>query len=431
MEPTIWFVIFGALFIAMALTGGIVERLPLSASLIYLVVGIVLGPLGFGLLRFDPLAETSLLEILSEIAVILSLFATGLKLRLSWRDRAWRIPVRLAFVAMVLTVLFIAAAGYAWLGLPLGAAVLLGAILAPTDPVLASEVSVREPGDQDRLRFALTGEAGLNDGTAFPFVYLGLGLLGLHELGTNGWRWVTIDVIWAIGGGLGIGALLGSLVARWVLHLRQRHQEAVGMDEFVVLGLIGLTYGLALLLHTYGFLAVFAAGLAMRRIERQAHGDEAPPEVSLAMADSASAELATQEKSAPAYMAQATLVFNQQIERLSTVLLMIIVGSLLNPATIPPAAFWFAPLLFFVLRPAAVVIGLAGAKITAMQRGLIAWFGIRGLGSVYYLTFAITHGVPTPIAETLAGLVLAVITGSVILHGISVTPLLNRYEEAR
>jgi NhaP-type Na+/H+ or K+/H+ antiporter len=168
---------------------------------------------------------------------------------------------------MTLTVGMITLVGAFLLHLPWGAAILLGAILAPTDPVLASDVQVATPGDRDRLRFSLTGEAGLNDGTAFPFVMLGLGLLGLHPLGACGWRWLAVDVGWAVLGGLAVGGVLGTLVGRLVLYLRRAHQEAVGRDDFLVLGLITLSYGSALLLHTYGFLAVFAAALALRRIE--------------------------------------------------------------------------------------------------------------------------------------------------------------------
>ena len=139
---------------------------------------------------------------------------------------------------MTITVGFVALIGVVGFNLPLGAAVLLGAILAPTDPVLASDVQTEHPWDVDCLRFSLTGEAGLNDGTAFPFVMLGLGLLGLHELGEFGWRWLAIDVLWAIVGGLGIGSLLGNLVGRFVLYLRREHKEAIGTDDFLALGLI-------------------------------------------------------------------------------------------------------------------------------------------------------------------------------------------------
>ena len=155
------------------------------------------------------------------------------------------------------------------LGLSFGAAVLLGAILAPTDPVLASAVQVESSGDRDRLRFSLTGEGGLNDGAAFPFVMLGLGLLGLHDLGVGGWRWWTVDVIWATAGGLMIGGALGALIGTLVVYLRARHKESIGLDEFLALGLIALAYGLAVLSHTYGFLAVLAAGMALQRVKEQ------------------------------------------------------------------------------------------------------------------------------------------------------------------
>ena len=163
------------------------------------------------------------------------------------------------------------------LGLSWGAAVLLGAVLAPTDPVLASDVQVEHAADRDRLRFSLTGEAGMNDGTAFPFVMLGLWLMNLHAPGTSIWRWMAVDLVWAVAGGLGVGTLIGTLVGQLVIYLRRKHRVALGLDEFLSLGLIGLSYGLALAAHAYGFLAVFAAGLALRRIERRATGDNPPP----------------------------------------------------------------------------------------------------------------------------------------------------------
>ncbi|HEU4532851.1 MAG TPA: cation:proton antiporter, partial [Polyangiaceae bacterium] len=257
-----WSLILGALLVVMALTSSFVKRLPLSTSVLYLAVGFALGAHGAGLFHFDPLRDAGLLERLAEIAVLISLFTTGLKSSPAMSDRSWHLPLRLAFTSMALTVALLAAAGVFLLGLPLGAAVVLGAVLAPTDPVLASDVQLEHHGDRDRLRFALTGEAGLNDGTAFPFVMLGLGLLGLHPLGAWGWRWLALDVAWAVAAGLGIGWLLGTTVGRTVLYLRSVHKEAVGLDEFLSLGLIGLAYGAALLAHAYGFLAVLAAGLA-------------------------------------------------------------------------------------------------------------------------------------------------------------------------
>ena len=211
-----WFVAGGLLLTIMALAGSVLKRLPLSASILYLGVGVLIGPLGLGMLTINPLGEEDIeiIERLAEIAVILSLFAAGLKMRVPFNDARWRMPLLLAFVSMTLTVAMITGVGVFLLGLPLGGAVLLGAVLAPTDPVLAADVQVDRPKDNEQLRFALTGEAGFNDGTAFPFVMLGLGLLGLHELGAYGWRWWVVDVLWAIPGGLAIGALLESPTTR-------------------------------------------------------------------------------------------------------------------------------------------------------------------------------------------------------------------------
>src|SRR5687768_67018 len=213
----------------MALAGTLVRRLPLTASLLYLAVGVALGPWGAGLIRVDAIRWATVLERVTEVAVIVSLFTAGLKTRVPLRDRRWWLPIRLASVSMAVTVGVVALAGVYGLGLSWGAAILLGAILAPTDPVLASDVQLAHPGDRDRLRFGLTGEAGLNDGTAFPFVMLGLLLLGLHERPGGAWGWVGIDLVWAVAGGLGIGAVSGAIIGRLVLYLRRQHREAVGL----------------------------------------------------------------------------------------------------------------------------------------------------------------------------------------------------------
>jgi sodium/hydrogen antiporter len=201
MYFAIWALIIGALLTTMALSGTWLRRLPVSTAMLYLTAGYGLGPAGLALLAPDPLTYSGILERAAEVAVLISLFAAGLKLGLPLSDKGWRLPVRLAIVSMTITAALIAAIGMVGLRLSLGAAVLLGAILAPTDPVLASDVQLREASDRDRVRFSLTGEGGLNDGAAFPFVMLGLGLLGLHDLGTGGWRWLAVDVLWATSGG--------------------------------------------------------------------------------------------------------------------------------------------------------------------------------------------------------------------------------------
>ncbi len=433
MVVTLWYLIIGGILVIMALATTLLKRLPVSTSMIYLLIGLGIGPLGLGLLTIDPIADAKLLEHLSEIAVIISLFTAGLKLRGNLRDPIWRVPLRLASVAMLITIALIMLAGMFGLGLSLGAAVLLGAILAPTDPVLASEVQIDHPTDRDQVRFGLTGEAGLNDGTVFPFVMLGLGLLGLHELGEFGWRWLTLDVFWKIGGGLLIGWFLGQGIGWVVLHLRREHRTAVGLDDFLALGLIALSYGVAHLVDAYGFLAVFAAGLALRNIELRENGamsDEAAVQVDAMMGEEEHA--ATDHKQASAYMTKAMLDFNEQLERIGEVAMVLLVGILLPSvwAEVPVAALWFIPLLFLVVRPLAVQASLIGRPMPGIQRFLIGWLGLRGIGSIYYLMYAITHGLDPALGRTLTGLVLVTIAASIVVHGISVTPLMRNYRQS-
>jgi NhaP-type Na+/H+ or K+/H+ antiporter len=398
---TVASVVVGVLLIAMTIANSFIARLPLSAAMLYLAVGAGIGPWGLGLLSLDPIGQAPLLERLSEVAVLISLFVAGLKLAIPLNDwRRWRIPVQLASVAMVVTVGAVTAIGVYLLGLPLGAAVLLGAVLAPTDPVLASDVQLSDAEDRDRLRFGLTGEGGLNDGTAFPFVMLGLGLLSLHDLGEGGWRWWTVDVVWAVSGGLGIGYLLGWLVGYCIIYLRTRHREALGSDEFLALGLIALAYGVALLCHTYGFLAVFAAGLALRRIDQIAPTADADASAD-ADADANTDETDEAIAQAPATLMNAVQRFNSQLERYAEVAVVIVVGALLAVVDFRWEVLWFVPVLFLVIRPLSIMAGLIGTRVGRHQRLLMAWFGIRGIGSIYYLMYAISHGLDEATANHL------------------------------
>jgi NhaP-type Na+/H+ or K+/H+ antiporter len=326
---------------------------------------------------------------------------------------------------MVLTIAGVAAVGVAFLALPLGAAVLLGAMLAPTDPVLASDVQVSHEHDAEPVRFSLTGEAGLNDGTAFPFVMLGLGLMGTHGIGAYGWRWLAVDLLWAVAAGLAVGTLCGAGIGKLVIYLRRVHREAVGLDEFLALGLIALSYGLALLIHAYGFLAVFAAGLSVRRIERE-HSDVAAP-ADVEQAGSSTEEQATDPDTAPAYMARAVLGFNEQLERLGELAVVLVIGAMLAGIEATGPGIWLAFSLFVVIRPAATLLTLARVPLSRPQRAFIAWFGVRGIGSIYYLAYALSHGVSETAGQTLADITLVVVATSVVLHGISVTPLMQRY----
>jgi sodium/hydrogen antiporter len=434
MQFAIWSLIIGLLLIFLALSGTVLARLPLSTAMLYLGVGALVSPWGLDLMQVDIHRHTVLLEHLTEVIVLVSLFTAGLKLSPGLKDRSWALPLRLALLSMALMVLVIAAVAYVFLGLPLGACILLGGILAPTDPVLASDVQVNRPGDRDRLRFALTGEGGLNDGTAMPFVLLGLGLLGLHDVGDFGWRWLLVDGVWSSLSGVGTGTLLGLAIGKLVLYLRREHQEAVGLDDFLAMGLIALSYGTALLLHGNGFLAVFAAGVALRRLEQaQGGGRDSQRAVERASArpeQSILEAIAVHPDHAPAFMAQAVLGFNEQVERIGELAVVITIGALLWSAPWHDAVWWFVPVLLLVLRPLAVALGLLRSPSSSAQRWLIGWFGIRGVGSLFYLTFAINHGVSGPLADKLTAVALSVVVASIVLHGISVTPMMAAYERA-
>lgn len=435
MTFAIWALIAGAIFTVMALSGTLLERLPVSTSMLYLLAGFALGPAGLALIDPSPVANHATLEVVVEAALLISLFAVGLKLTLPLSDRRWRATLRLATLSMLVTIALLAALGVMLFDLSPGAAILLAAMLAPTDPVLASDVQLADPNDRDAVRFSLTGEGGLNDGAAFPFVMLGLGLLGLHDPGTGHWRWITFDLVWPVAGGLAIGALCGYAIGKLVLYLRTRHKEAVGLDEFLMLGLIGVAYGAAQLASTYGFLAVFAAGLALQRSQRAPASEKA-----VAVTDARTGEglsgsrrekLATDPQLAGAYMTQAVRGFTEQLERIVEVTIVIIVGAMLSLIVLPDNAVFYLVLLFCVVRPIAVSLGLAGLRLPRDQRWLIGWFGIRGIGSIYYLLYAVGQGLPAPLAEQMMSIVLTAVAASIVVHGISVTPLMNFYSTRR
>jgi NhaP-type Na+/H+ or K+/H+ antiporter len=216
MSSAQWFLLVGGLLLSMGLSRPTLGRLPVTSAIIYLLVGLVVGPTVFNVFHFNPLKQSALLEVLTEAAVLISLYAAGVKMPVPVRRQRWLTPILLAVLSMTVTVGLVAAFAHYLLGLPLGAAVLLGAIVAPTDPVLATDVQIRHPGDRDQLRFTLTCEAGMNDGTAFPLVMLGLGLLGLHQLGDLGLRWLLVDVLWATAAGILVGVLCGVTLAHLV-----------------------------------------------------------------------------------------------------------------------------------------------------------------------------------------------------------------------
>lgn len=410
MDTTLWFILVGALFLGMGLTGESFKRLPITSAMVYLAVGILIGPTVLGVFHFNPLKQSALLEVVTEVAVLLSLFTGGMKLPTRVSPLRWRAPLMLAFFSMALTVGAIALFTHYLFDFSWGAAVLLGAILAPTDPVLATDIQIQHPRDRHRLRFNLTCEAGMNDGTAFPFVMLGLGLLGLHELGDLGVDWLVKDLVWATIGAVLVGVLAGIGLA----YVTYRYRPARGYpgfwDDFVALGLGALVYGICLVLNFWGFLAVFFAGAALRYAETWFFRHRTAPV----------------EEQSPA-LTDRVLNYQGQLERLSELVLIILVGGTLFVDSWSWDAVVLALFIFFVARPLAVWIGLISSRNPPRLKWLTGWFGVRGIGSLYYLMYAIEHGISEPLALQLIHMTLIVITLSILLHGISVKPLLARH----
>ena len=421
MSNAQWFLLVGALMLLRGFSATSLKSLPVTAAIIYLAVGLAVGPSGLNLFHFNPLKQSALLEVLTEVAVLISLFSAGIKMPAPFKLARWRAPILLATVSMTLTVAMVAAFAYWVLGLPLGAGILLGAIVAPTDPVLATDVQIRHPGDRDQLRFTLTSEAGMNDGSAFPFVMLGLGLLGLHDLGRTGElvgvRWLLVDVLWATAASIVIGVVAGVALARAVWKLRRAPYQQELMDDFLGLGLIGLVYGLTVAVNAWGFLAVFFAAVALRQTELKLARKVLPSDVL--------AKVMTPEPLPLPTVSEGSLVFKEHLERLSELMLILLVGGSLFLSSWSWQGTLFALFLFGVARPISALLGLFGSGTPWRIRGMVAWFGVRGIGSLYYLMYAIQHGLTEPLALKLMELTLMVVTLSILIHGISVKPLMG------
>jgi sodium/hydrogen antiporter len=283
-----------------------------------------------------------------------------------------------------------------------GAAILLGAILAPTDPVLASEVQLSDPHDRDELRFGLTSEGGLNDALAFPFVYFGLRWIKDDQWQNWLAEWVMIDLIWAIA----VGLVMGVITARAVVWLDKKLQRVQRVDalmeDFIVLSIILLTYSLTELVNGYGFLAVFIAGIVTQRCDRNP--------------DRQSSQLE----------------FTETLEKLSEIGTILLLGSLLRIE--PIVQFWvpgllIGGLLIFVIRPAGALISMIGQHSNPVHPWLFGWFGIRGVGSLYYLFYSLGEGLKADVGEQIAWITLITVVMSILLHGITSTPLMNWYNQ--
>ncbi|MBW4679768.1 MAG: sodium:proton antiporter [Microcoleus vaginatus WJT46-NPBG5] len=390
--------VIGFLLLLVTLGSGWISRLPLSYALIYLLVGIALGPYGVQLIDLRP--DAKFLERLTEFVVLISVFSCGLKMKRPLKLWAWNITARLIGLLMPISIFAIAAAGHWILGLDWGPAILLGAILAPTDPVLASEVQMAHMEDKDELRFGLTSEGGLNDALAFPFVYFGL--YALKDSNWDNWikQWVAIDLIWAIAAGIGMGIVVAKAVV-WVDKQLQKYRPVDNlMEDFIALSTILLTYSLTEFVNGYGFLAVFVAGVVFQKTYHN-------PEKSLSQ-----------------------LEFTERIEKLMEVATILLLGSLLRFQPMIAYAgdtLIIAGLVLLVVRPLGAWLTTLGGYWKSKTRWLFGWFGIRGVGSLYYLAYAFSKGLEGETGERIAWITYTTIVISVIIHGISSTPLMNWY----
>ncbi len=382
------------------------RRLPFSPALIYLGLGWLAGYVLGAPSTLALVDDAPTLVVITEIAVLVSLFAVGVRLRVPPTLRAWAPALLLAGPGMALTIGLAALLGHWLLALSLPAAMLLGAILAPTDPVLASDVQLRSNVDREPVRTTITAEGGMNDGAALPGVMLALGLLGMHELG-EGWRhWWVGDLLWPIGGGALIGAA-GGWVLGAVLRWRVRAGDPVLRDELLYVGAVALCYGTALALEVSSFVVAFAAGVwLMRPLETDALEPKAKA------------------------LAERLHEFGERCERLIEAAMVLFVGVALHSVVIEPQHLVYALALLLVVRPLSVLAVLRGRLLETQQRRLVAWFGIRGIGSLFYLAFAMEHGVSGTLAHELLATTLVCVALSILLHGVSATPLMRAHRES-
>lgn len=441
MSFTIWVAVLGAVLLTLALTSSFLRWMPVTTSAVCLALGVGIGPAGMGLLKLDIKDASNWMEHLTEVAVLFSLFVCGLKLRLPFRDRKWRVAFGLAGPVMLLSIAGVCLLLHYGLDLAWGPSLLIGAILAPTDPVLASLVQVNDAKDYDPVRFGLSGEAGLNDGVAFPFVILGL--LFLQQSGnSSAWLdgWALKSLLWAVPAGLLTGYWMGHGIGRVTLSMRIRNADSTfSPNDYLTLALIALAYVAAESIHGYGFLSVFAAGLGLRQAEVKSTGDTQTPAEHLVQPvvghQNIEPELAVHgdvanledTQVAAGIMMGDMLAFGSLVERAMEVFLVTLLGVVL-------VAHWdwralvIAAVLFCVIRPLSVWLIPWGGLLDRRQRSLIGWFGIRGIGSFYYLFYALNHDLPPSVATLCTDLTLSVVALSILIHGISTQPMLARYE---
>ncbi|MEV6717411.1 cation:proton antiporter [Lentzea sp. NPDC051208] len=393
----------GLATLAAALLPRLLDRAPVSMPMLFLGAGALTFTVADQLPDPDPVAHSGVLLHLTEICVIISLMGAGLALNRQVSLRGWASTWRLLAITMPLSMLAVALLGWGALGFGVGASVLLAAVLAPTDPVLASEVQVAEPAehpdsDEDEARFALTSEAGLNDGLAFPFTYAAIAI-SVAGAAPSQWlaHWLAVDVLWRLASAVAIGVLIGWALGKLFFSApSEKFRLAEHAEGFVALAATFLAYGITELVEGYGFVAVFVCACAIRSGERR-HGYH-----------------------------QVLHRYVEQAERMLTVLIVFLLGGAAATGLLAGVGWrqlLVAAAVLLLVRPLAGWIGLLGGKTGPRERTVIAFFGVRGVGSLFYLVYALQNG---EFAEQTAlwQIVGLVVIGSILLHGLSATPVM-------
>ncbi|WP_429595958.1 cation:proton antiporter [Sphingomonas zeicaulis] len=380
------------------------RRLPLSLPIVCVTLGAAIFALPQVGMRPLPQLYPVLTERFSEFVVIIALMGAGLKLDRVFSIRRWAVAWRLLAVTMPLSIAAITAIGIWLLGLPLPAALLLGAALAPTDPVLAADVQVGPPrsGEEDEVRFGLTAEAGLNDGFAFPFVNLAL-VLGVSAASGSPWveQWFMHAVVWEVGAGVAGGWLVGRVFGWLTFHIPAESKLAQTGDGLIAIAATLVSYGLTEIIQCYGFLAVFVTALTLRASHRahDFHHD--------------------------------MHAITEQVERITMMILLLLLGGAVVAGLTQPigwAEFAAALAILLLVRPLCGLLGLAGFPADKREKMMIAFFGIRGVGSVYYLAYGLNH-FPFANGNRLWAIVGLVVLLSILLHGLTVTPMMRMLDQ--
>jgi NhaP-type Na+/H+ or K+/H+ antiporter len=398
----------GILILLTAWLPMILKEAPLSLPIVCVGIGALIFATPFVPYSVPhPQNHLPIIERLSEFVVIISLMGAGLKIDRHVHWRSWIVTWRLLGIAMPLTILGLAVAAYGLLGLGVATALLLASVLAPTDPVLASDIQVGPPdsGEEGEVRFALTSEAGLNDGLAFPFVHAAIALALVSGSG-DPWflEWLSVSVVWKLGVGLAVGVITGRALGWLLFRLPDRAKISRTGDGFVALAITCLAYGLAEIVGGYGFLAVFVAALALRAAERHHEFHEKLHD------------------------------FAEELERLMMMALLVGFGGALASGVLLRALTWegvaFGLAALFIIRPLSGWIGLLGTGLPNDEKAIISFYGIRGIGSVYYLAYALHHA-PFEVPDVLWSTIAFIIVVSILLHGATVTPVMRYLDRRR